>query len=351
MASEPEADAPWSAAEQVVLARLRLDLTLRPDPSNRFADDPAAARLGEALFFDGGLSPHGISCASCHQPNRYFTDGRPRAQGVGEAARHTPTLVGSQWGAWFFWDGRADSLWSQALGPIASPVEMGSDPSFVTRHVAETYGAEWTAVFGAVEDPVGTFVQVGKALAAYERTLLPGEAPFDRYVDAVIAGDPSGGGHLGAAQVRGLGLFLREGCVHCHDGPMFTDRAFHNLGLPEDSGYDWGRTQGAMWVLASPFNCAGPWSDTAHCPELRYLDPNARDFVSAFKTPTLRNVAETAPYMHHGAFASLETVLDFYSELPGSPPAGHRELTLRPLRLSERAREDLAAFLVALTQD
>lgn len=363
------------------LERLRLDSRLPPDPTNRYADDDAAARLGQALFFDPGLSPVGISCATCHDPAKHFADGKTVAVGAGTGNRNTPTVVGSQQGPWFFWDGRADSLWAQALGPIENPLEMAGDRVHAVRRVADAHAELYEAVFGplpsleglperarpalddteldqrwaSLDEPTQhlvnqVFVNMGKAIGAYERKLLPQEAPFDRYADAVLAGDPTGGGHLTEAQVRGFELFVgRTNCVSCHNGPMFTDRAFHNLGLPEAKGYELGRTRGAMLVRASPFNCEGPWSDAEDCPELRYLNPTFPDFQSAFKTPTLRDITQTAPYMHHGALETLDDVLEFYSELPTEPAIGHRELTLRPLRLTRQERADLTAFLESLT--
>lgn len=373
----------WSDEERAVLASLRLDPTVRPDPTNRWADEPAAAALGQALFFDAGLSgTNTVSCATCHQPALAFTDGRALAQGVGTAKRHTPSIVGSQNGPWFFWDGRADSLWSQALGPLENPAEMASDRTWVAKTVLAGYRDEYAAIFGPPPDlshlpdhagPVDdaaaaaawtalgdadraavdrVFANVGKAIAAYERRLVPTPSAFDRYVAAVQAGDATGGGHLDDAQIRGLSFFLRDGnCTSCHLGPWLTDRSFHNLGLPEPTGWDPGRTAGAALVADSPFNCAGPYSDTADCPELAYLDPTFQDFVNAFKTPTLRNVARTAPYMHHGGLATLEDVIAFYDELPGQPIAGHRELTLVPLGMTDAEKSDLIAFLRALDGD
>jgi cytochrome c peroxidase len=388
-------DAPWSEAERATLASLRRIDHLPPDPTNRWADDPAAAALGRRLFYDARLSPSGsVSCATCHDPARHFTDGKVRAQGVGVAARHAPGIEGSQLGPWFFWDGRADSLWSQAAGPIESAVEMGSDRLFLARQIAARYREPFQAVFGDALGPLpplgdaarfpararpdadeahplavawagmapadqaavtGVFVGAVKAIAAYERTLLPGEAPFDRYVDAVLSGDPAGGGHLSSEAVAGLQFFVRDGaCVSCHLGPFFTDRAFHNLGLPnppvEHGGgaYDMGRTVGAEQVKASELRCGGPWADTAVCEELRFLNPSFSDFITAFKTPSLRNVTRTAPYMHTGQLATLDDVLDFYAELPGKPAFGHRELTLQPLALPPERRIALKAFLASL---
>jgi cytochrome c peroxidase len=378
----------WTDDERATLRSLRLDATLPADPTNRVADDPAAAALGQALFFDAGLSPSGaISCATCHVPALGFGDGRRVSAGVGATTRNAPAIPGSQYGPWQFWDGRADSLWSQAAGPIESTVEMGSDRMFFVRRVVGAHKDGYAQVFGEVPDlsdpqrfppharpdadpshphakawaamrdedravVMRVFVDALKAVAAYERRLVPTDAPFDRYIDAVVAGDPAGGGHLDASQVRGLSTFLRKGnCVACHHGPMLTDRAFHNLGLPFSGPFDPGREVGARLVLGSELSCRGPWSDAADCPELEYLDPTFPDFQQAFKTPTLRGVALTAPYMHHGELATLDDVIAFYDELPGGPAVNHRELTLQPLRLTPEGRADLVRFLGALTGD
>lgn len=375
---------PWTAAERAHLADLRLSTALPPSPTNRWADDADAAALGRQLFYDPGLSPSGeFSCATCHDPARHFTDGLAKSEAAGTTARHAPTVEGNQHGPWFFWDGRADSLWSQAAGPLESADEMDSDRLHVAHHLATNYAEPYVAIFGPLPDLAGlpargrpdpahpegalhkewlglsdeqrqdvdrVFTHALKAIEAFERTVLPGEAPFDRFADAVLAGDPTGGGHLDTAAERGLRLFLGRGnCVACHHGPMFTDHAFHNLGLPEPAGFDVGRTQGAALVASSPLNCRGPHSDAERCEELRFLNPTFEDFRGAFKTPTLRNVAETAPYMHHGGMPDLPSVLAFYSELPTEPLLGHRELTLEPLSLTSREVEDLVAFLESLT--
>ncbi|MEL6178536.1 MAG: cytochrome-c peroxidase, partial [Myxococcota bacterium] len=200
------------------------------------------------------------------------------------------------------------------------------------------------------------FSNVGKVLEAYQRRLIPGTSPFDRYVAALGAGDPEGGGHLSKSAQRGLRAFMGDAqCINCHNGPLLTDMTFHNLGLPrlpEAVGKpDLGRTLGSVDVLASPFNCRGGYSDAppdARCDELTYLNPRFEDFRGAFKTPTLRNVAKTAPYMHDGRFRSLEEVLGFYKSLPGEPELGHRELVLELLD-ADVSSADLVAFLESLT--
>lgn len=373
----------WTDDELATLQRLRLDSVLPADATNRWADDPAAAALGRRLFFDPELSPGAkVSCATCHVPGLNFTDSKVLSEGVGKTERHAPAIVGSQQGPWFFWDGRADSLWSQAAGPVEHPHEMASDRTFVVRHLAARYREPYEALFGALPtlsdavpaharpDPAApgaahavawagmaeadreavtrAFVNALKAIGAYERTLIPEPSRFDRYVDR-LASDREARDGLNADELAGLQLFLRKGnCVSCHNGPFFTDRAFHNLGLPVGATFDGGRTAGAVKVRENEFNCKSPWSDTSDCPELRFLNPSFDDFVMAFKTPSLRNVTRTAPYTHAGTIPDLPAMLAFYNTLPGTPVAGHRELTLRPLGLTADEQQSLIAFLGTL---
>lgn len=389
--SEPVDTSPpgaWTEAELRLLGRLRLVDELPADPSNRYVGDPAAITFGRALFFDLGLSgTGGVNCASCHRPDQHFADRQVLSNTLGPATRHTPSIVGSQQGPWFFWDGRADSLWAQALGPIENPIEMGGNRMEVARYVTVEKADLYRSAFGEPPDLTdasrfpdkarphatgdaapharaweamqpedralvdGVFANIGKAIGAYEATLLPHDAPFDHYVDAVLAGDPTGGGHLSEEQVLGLDLFIgKAGCVLCHNGPMFTDRAFHNNGVIESRpGYDPGRRSGAPMVLGSEFNCRGAHSDAERCDELDYLDPSFDDFLAAFKTPSLRYVDQTPPYFHNGSRATLEDVIDFYSDLDDPPPVGHRELTLKTLELDQAERAALIAFMHSLT--
>ncbi|MFT6142923.1 MAG: cytochrome c peroxidase [Myxococcota bacterium] len=344
--------------------------------------------LGSILFFDPGLSSNGaVSCATCHKPEHNFADLTPLSRGLGETLRHTPSIVGSQQGPWFYWDGRADSLWSQALSPMEHPNEMAGDRVSIVRYVASHHAERYEKAYGDVPDlsdqtrfpeharPAATgeqawmarawdtmapidqafinveFARLGKAVGAYESTLMPTEAPFDQYVDSVVAGDASGGGYLTDEQVVGLDVFLGKGqCTLCHNGPLFSDRAFHNNGIPENRpGYDPGRRSGAPLVLGNPFNCRGDFSEQDGCAELDYLDPSFDDFQAAFKTPSLRYVDQTAPYFHNGSHETLDDVIGFYDALPGSPLVGHRELTLKPLDLTAGERAGVVAFLSSLT--
>ncbi len=361
-----------------------------PRPTNRFADDSKAAALGKQLFFDTGFSANGkVSCATCHIPSLSFTDGKVHGEGMGPGTRNTPSVLAAPWSPWLFWDGRKDSLWSQALGPLEARNEHGFSRMAVVERLSRVWSREYEALFGpqpdlkdsqrfprdahpdsndpnaqaawtgmapADQQAVNTiFVNTGKVLEAFQRTLRPGESPFDRFVAALRKGDDEGGGALSPSAMRGLVLFVGPAaCVNCHHGPLLTDHAFHNLGLPPTaevavSGPDPGRGKGAQQVKEDPFNCDSIYSDQRDCPELRYLDPSFPDFLGAFRTPTLRDVGRTAPYMHTGQFSSLSQVLQFYNTLPGQPLLGHRELTLKLPELSGGDLVDLESFLESLT--
>ncbi|MGA8006319.1 MAG: cytochrome c peroxidase [Burkholderiales bacterium] len=337
------------------------------DATNRFASDPAAAQLGQYLFFYPGFSADGkISCASCHQPSHAFSDGRPLAKGLATGTRNTPTLLNVAYGHWFFLDGRADSLWSQPDQVFRNPKEMGSSRRRVA-HAVESEGAlkrAYERIFGpmpplarrgAVDRVVA---DVGKALEAYERKLVSRDAPFDRYVAALRRGDPDANTLLSPAAKRGLELFIGPAhCTLCHSGPDFSDGEFHNLGLPRLSGrpLDTGRADGLRTLAASPFNGAGPFSDAPHgaaAQRIAYL-PSPEAELGKFKTPTLRNVARTAPYMHDGRFASLREVLEFYAKGKAADRGllvGQREATLDLIpHLTLDQISDLIAFLDSLT--
>lgn len=375
---------------------------LPPDPSNRVADDKRAVEFGRRLFFDGGLSANGkVSCASCHVPAKAFTDGLARSRGISETGRSAPSLLGAAYSPWLFWDGRSDSLWSQALGPLESSAEHGGNRLQYARRIASDpdYRADYEALFGALPDlddrqrfpmrasPVGDdsaksqwaamraedrkavtriFVNLGKVIAAFERTLLPGASRFDRYVERVLDGDPAGGGELSAEEIAGLRLFIGKAmCVTCHMGPMFTNHGFHNIGAPDPATekprfrlplvhlfadkkqVDLGRYQGVKDVKASEFNCLGEYSDAGQddCAELKFANTQYRDSLGMFKVPTLRNVARTAPYMHAGQMADLGEVLRHYNN-PPKAPSGQSELA--PLNLNARELAQIEAFLRSL---
>jgi len=363
-------DGPWTPEQERVLRSLSLASLKEPsDPSNRYARDPAAARLGRALFFDARLSANGkVSCSACHDPRRDFQDGRRVGRGLGLTKRRTMAIVGAAEQTWLFWDGRKDSLWSQALGPIESPVEHGFTRVEVVRSVTRLYRRRYERVFGPLPEltrvpprgsPLGdpearrawarmaprdrravnrAFANAGKAIAAYETQLRFGPARFDRYV--------AGEAELTGQELAGLRLFIGEAhCISCHSRPLFTNGEFHNTGV-RPNGEDAGRADGVEQVVRDEFNCLGPYSDApaADC-AVRFVPRDSSRLLGAFKPPSLRNVTRNAPYMHAGELSTLGAVLRHYNR--ARPAAvGHSEL--HPLNLSDAQLASLIAFLGTL---
>lgn len=328
-----------------------------PNPTNRWADDPEVARLGARLFFDSRLSMNGqISCASCHDPERGFSDEKVRSEGLATTDRHSPALWNVAYQRWFFWDGRSDSLWSQSIQPLLSAREMGANYEHIFKVVSSDpiLPGGYESAFGAAEghSPGRFLSNLGKALEAYQRTVISRDSPFDGFVAALKSGQPNSD-EISESAKRGLRIFINKQCSLCHSGPNFSDGEFHNLGLPHVANLkrDAGRYEGISKLLADEFNGMGEFSDDRSEKtniKLRYLSPKLNNY-SEFKTPTLRNVATSAPYMHNGSMADLQEILDFYNKLPSEAVLGHREETLVPLNLSSSERVNLEAFLRALT--
>lgn len=357
-AAAPVSDG-WTEEEVAQLSSMSLrELGPPPaDPTNRVAGDPRAAALGRALFFDARLSANGqVSCATCHIPDREFQDGLPLAKGVGVTNRRTMPIAGMAHSPFLFWDGRKDSLWAQALGPLESPVEHGGSREQYAQVIAADYRPEYEAIFGAMpalstrDEVTSVFVSVGKAIAAYERTIEYAPSRFDRYVDALKDTGRAPEGVLSADEAAGLRLFVgKASCVNWHNGPLLTNSEFHNTGVPAHPGLpaDTGRLAGADAVLHDEFNCRSRWSDSREkCAELEFLVTGDHVLERAFKVPSLRNVAERAPYMHAGQFSTLREVVEHYNRAPKAP-AGHTEL--EPLRLSAQERRQIEVFLRSLS--
>lgn len=387
--SENKQPDPWTPEELVILESLWLESlpSLPEDPSNAVADSVAAAKLGQLIFFDKRFSANGqISCATCHQPQKYFTDGMNKAFAIGQTARHTPSIVGTAYSPWLYWDGRKDSQWSQALSPMEDPAEHGGNRLQFVRLMStdERYRSEYEALFGEMPDftdqtlfpinagPVSNpewnsawhmmtennqhlvnqvFTNIGKLLAAYERRIMPSASRFDAYVASLLKNSPElSQPLLTNDEINGLRLFIGDArCTECHNGPLFTNNEFHNTGLLPSPGElpDQGRSRVVQQLLLDPFNCIGTYSDASHelCTELNYMRTERIELIGAMRTPTLRNIGNTAPYMHKGQLPSLTDVLKHYNQAELAL-IGHNEA--EPLGLNGKQLQQIELFLRTL---
>ena len=384
----------WTGEELATIASMRLSQLppLPRDVSNAVDGSPAAQALGKRLFNDARFSQNQkVSCASCHDPKKSFQDGLPTGHGVGVGSRRSMPIVAAGYSPWLFWDGRKDSVWAQALGPLEDGVEHGGNRSHYAHLIQRHYRAEYEAIFQSMPDlarlppdagPQGSpaesavwdnldksiqhdvsrvFANIGKSIAAYESSLAYGASRFDRYADAIVNGSPVVQPELTPTEIRCLQIFIGKGqCATCHNGPLFTDQHFHNTGVPQRdaSRPDHGRAAALVKVQKDEFNCLGAFSDASpeQCEELRFMVRENAALEGAFKTPSLRNVALRAPYMHAGQFSSLENVIAHYLKAPAAT-VGHTELAhgaaghteRKPISLSPQEVEELIAFLGALS--
>ena len=293
---------------------LGLDL-YQPEP----ADNPATpdkVRLGRRLFRERLLSRNrSIACDDCHQPKRAFADGRVKAVGVygRQGPRSVPTLINRAWGESFFWDGRTATLEEQVVLPIQAETEMDLtlDEAVVRLRQKRRYRKAFAAVFGREPNPD----DLAHALAAYVRTILAGDSPYDRYLFGKADA-------LSARELAGLRLFQgKANCSACHSGPTFSDERFHNTGIA--------------------------WRDGSWLDEGRAIVTEQQEDRGKFKTPTLREVVRTAPYMHDGSLATLEDVVNHYAN--GGRKNPYLDSELHPLTLTDDEKDALEAFLRSLT--
>lgn len=322
-----------SDAELETLATMELTLRERPDsPTNRVADDPAAAELGRALFFDERMSSDGtISCASCHDPAEGWSDPRAMSLGVAERLgdRHSMPITAAALQDFLLWDGRADSLWSQSLKAIENRKEMDLPRADVARLIATEYADAYFNIFGEVPDPdsipagamPGTpawdalseddrdaidtaFANVGKAIEAYERNILCTDTKFDRWI--------RGEAEFSRREEVGAARFLRDGCVSCHSGPAFSDGSFHNIGIGSGTDIaDEGRRKGRLELLDDPFSGGGGYSDDPEFGGRKLMDSDLEPpALGAFRTPSLRGVGQRRSFGHRGHKRELEDFLD-----------------------------------------
>ncbi len=299
---------------------LELPRGLKPDGAYIPDNNPLSAakiELGKLLYFDPRLSKDNtISCASCHNPYHGFADPAPTSKGVGNAlgGRNSPTVINRLFSKEQFWDGRAADLEEQSKGPITNPVEMAMsshDVAVSSVNRVRGYRPYFVAAFG---DKDVTIDKIAQAIASYERTVLSGDSPYDRY----LAGQTDA---MSGAAVRGMGIFLGKGrCITCHVGQNFTDEKYHNLGVGMD----------------------------AETPDLgRYEISKQESDKGAFKTPGLRNIADNAPYMHDGSERTLRQVMELYNK--GGVKNPSLSPLIQPLNLSDQEIDDLVAFMHALT--
>ena len=314
---------------------------------------PEKVALGEALYFDKRLSRDGaISCATCHDPATAFADRNSLAIGVGErlGTRNVPTTLNSMFNRSQFWDGRARTLEEQAIQPLLNPLEMGMPDreAVVTRlNAIPEYRQSFEAAFGP---RAITFENVARAIASYERTLLSADSPFDRF----IAGDSRA---ISEGQKRGWQLFRgKANCISCHtfspESPFFTDYKFHNTGIitGDLNLEELLKDVRSKSLAALDSKRLSELAHTEKFTELgRFLITRQKNDIGAFKTPTLRDVELTAPYMHNASEKTLLDVMKFYNQ--GGKKNRYLDEKIRPLNLSDEELSDLVEFMRALTSD
>jgi cytochrome c peroxidase len=352
---------PFSDAEiQRIVAHGPWPIPAAHDPSNRVSGNRAAIAWGEKLFSDARLSVDGtVSCATCHQASRDFTDGLPRGEGLARVDRNTPTIANVRLNRWYGWDGAGDSLWAQSLRPMLDPREMGSD----LRRIAATVRGTADLVSGYRQafdapppaDDEALAVDVAKAIAAFQETIETGRTPFDDFRDALARGDREAAARYPLGARRGLAIFIGKGqCDVCHVGPAFSNGEFHDIGIPHfvaPGKVDAGRYEGIRKLQANRHNLLGPFNDDptrATAMSTRHVEAQHRNF-GEFKVPSLRNVARTAPYMHNGSLATLADVVRHYSEIDENRLHADGERILKPLNLTPAEQADLVAFLESLS--
>ncbi len=359
-----------SPDEERELKQLELRIADLPaSPTNVVADDPRAAELGRRIFFDERMSAdRSVACASCHDPAEGFSDPRPLSLGVGdrEGSRHSMPITNTAFQQVWFWDGRADSLWAQPLQAIESEQEMDFTRAEVAHFVAAHYRAEYEAVFGPLpdlqavpararpglavwdamtehqrDDVQRVFANTGKVLEAYQRRVVCVDTRFDRWARAEL--------ELSSAERAGAARSVRNGCIDCHGGANFSDGEFHNIGLGSSSTEpDRGAADAMQRIEADVMNGAGRYSDDplAGARRLAELAAVARP-LGAFRTPSLRGVAQRRSFGHLGHEADVEAFIgDVYDD-----PHLHRGAVgeLDPeVRGVEAEGDDVIAFLRTL---
>jgi cytochrome c peroxidase len=346
---------------RIILSHGPWPAPLPHDPTNRVSGKLNAIELGTQLFFDQRLSGHGTaSCSSCHVPERNWSDNLRRGVGMVEVDRNTPTLMNLLGARWYGWDGASDSLWSQSLRPMLDQRELAATP----RHVAQLVrndkqlSCRYQKAFGtppSASDDEAVFVDIGKALAAFQETLMSGPTPFDKFRDAVARGEPPSSWTYSEPAQRGLKIFIgKGGCTACHSGPNFTSGEFFNTGLSRLAPRgkpDPGRHAGIRHLLDSRFNLLGPYNDDktgASAVRTRQVSLEKENF-GEFKVPSLRNLILTMPYGRDGSVDTLAEVVRHYADLDPIRLHAKDGRPGKPLNLTQREQTDLVVFLESLS--
>ncbi len=313
-----------------------------PEPKDN-PTTPVKVKLGKLLYFDPRLSGDGsVSCATCHDPAHGWAKKRVMSPAYPENKhfRHSPTVLNVAYNTLMFWDGRVKTLEEQAEKPILSPFEMNMNYDLLEERLEAIpeYRKLFKEAFPGDRDPVN-IKNVAKAIAAFERTIVCNDSPFDRY----MRGDK---GAMDEEQIRGMKLFVgKAGCVQCHNGPNFTDNKFHVTGVPKNRVEDEPLVAATRNFVLRQAGFRNPEKIDRDLGRF-FLTGKSKD-KGSFKTPTLRNVSLTPPYMHNGVFKTLEEVVEFYNKGGGDVP--NKDRRLKPLNLTEEEKYALVAFLEALT--
>ncbi len=354
------------------------------DVSNKYLSNKYAKELGEQLFSDTRLSSNKkISCATCHIKDQAFTDNKNLAIGLQKGFRNTSTLLNVAHHNWFFADGSKDSLWAQVLSSLENPAEhnftrlelltlfhqdnnykqlykntfkkyppLDSDPVTLPTKAGPNSDLQglidWKKLTKKHRDEINLFfTNIGKSIAAYITTIQSNATRFDFFVD-YINNNSANSSLLNASELNGYKLFISQkaGCANCHSGPIFTNKEFHNIGtgvLARDNG----RSEVIEAVIHDEFNCLSKYSDAKpeQCTELNYINRNKHSLSGSFKTPSLRNISKTSPYMHDGRFSDLQQVLKYYSSIDQEKA---KEVDLPPVSLTEKEQLDIINFLLTL---
>jgi len=363
-------------------------LSIPIDKSNKVSGNPLAIKMGKQLFFSKDLTPKkNFSCASCHIPQLGWADNKKLSKIQRETVnKHTPSLWNVGANRWFFWDGRADTLWAQATQSLEAHDELDSNRIFIARmvitnpqlraaylklfksfpecininklpkegkpsHHNSQMNKNWLQLSTCQKQGINElFIAVTKMIAAFEETIISKQSPFDQFAKSLQLQQVSSA--LTEQQQQGLKIFIGKAkCISCHSGPNFTDNEFHSIFFNDDaviSGHT--RYEGIKKLLKDPFNSKGRYSDQdpTHFNKLDYVYRNI-ELKGKYKTPSLRNITESAPYMHDGRMDRLEKVIKYYSQISSSESEQHQETIFDDTAINETEQQALFQFLRALT--